>query len=186
MRGRGRRHLIKFVCVALLSGAWFVGVGGLPAQAASKLDVCEAIPAASLAPIAGHEVRVNLTPFPSVVTKQKAFLGHCEWSSTGSFAGDGTDPPLYLPSVIVVKYTAKQWKSQLKSEKQGGATSTEKIKIAGASKAVLLTADCPPLNFDKVMMRIGKQLVTVQVGAYNISCPDPHAPAFAEVVASNL
>lgn len=187
MRGRARCHLAKVVCAALLlSGAWLIGGAGAPAHAASKLDVCALLPIPDASAIAGQPVVVNLTELPSFVTKQKVFLGHCEWSCDCYEQLDASDPPLFLPSVTVTKYSAKAWKQQIKSETQGGATSVKKIKIVGASKAVQLTADCPPLVFDKVLMRVGKRTVLVQVGAYHIMCPPPHAPDFAKVVASNL
>lgn len=187
MRGRGRQHLVRVVCVALLlSGVWLIGGGDAPAQAKSKVDVCSLLPIPDASAIAENPVVVNVEQLPSIVTKQKGFLGHCEWSCACSFRGDGSDPPLFLPTVYLTKYSAKAWKSQIKFEKTGGATSVKKLKIAGATKAVQLTGDCPPLNFDKVLMQVGKRMVTVQVGAYNISCPPAHAPDFAKVVASNL
>jgi len=173
-------------CVTLvLSGVGIIGAGASPAWAAPKLDVCALLPLPEANAVAGQPLVVNQTPLPGFVTSQKGFLGHCEWSGAGSAQLDGTDPPLFLPTVTITKYSAKAWKQAITTAKVSGA-SPKKVSVAGASKAVQLIGKCPPQTLDEALVRVGKRLVDVKVNPYFITCPPGHSVQFAAVVVSHL
>ena len=177
----------RFVACAtlVLVGAWVVGAGAPVAQAASKLDVCALLPLAEANAIAGQPLVVNKTPLPKFVTSQKDFLGHCEWSGANPALLNGTDPPLFLPSVTVLKYSAAAWKQRITAAKQVGGLS-KKVSIAGAAKAVQLIGKCPPQIFDETLVRVGKRLFDVKVNPYYIQCPPGRSVDFAKVLLSHL
>jgi hypothetical protein len=174
------------VCATVvLLAAGVVGAGAPTAQAAPKLDVCALIPIAEASAVGGQPLVVNQTPLPKILTSQKDFLGECTLSGANPAMLDGTDPPLFLPTVTALKYSAATWKQRILTAKQSKA-SAKKVSIPGASKAVQLVGKCPPQTFDETLVKVGKRLFDVKVNPYFVSCPPPHSVEYAKVVVSHL